>query len=250
MYYIVYKTINLVNDKFYIGKHKQNTDPYQFDGYYGSGSQILNAIKKYGKENFIRETLFVFDNEHDCLAKEEEIVAPHFGKPHCYNMRSGGIGGFEHINSIPKSERPNIKSQRQKIDSGEIKIGGTKNWTEETYNKVRQTGWSRLIEKGLLNPNTWENLTEEQRRERIENLSKKLLGNNNGAYGTKFYYNPTTKEKKRFKPTDIIPEGWVVSIDYFESKKKTHWYNDGSKSYLLKIGDSKIELLGLVKGRL
>jgi hypothetical protein len=62
MFYIVYKTINLVNNKFYIGKHTQNLDPYQFDGYYGSGSQIINAVKKYGKENFIRETLFVFDN--------------------------------------------------------------------------------------------------------------------------------------------------------------------------------------------
>ena len=50
MFYIVYKTINLVNNKFYIGKHNQKIDPYQFDGYYGSGSQIINAVKKYGKE--------------------------------------------------------------------------------------------------------------------------------------------------------------------------------------------------------
>lgn len=250
MFYIVYKTINLVNNKFYIGKHTQNLDPYQFDGYYGSGSQILNAVKKYGKENFIRETLFVFNNEADCLLKEEEMVAPHLGKPYCYNMRSGGIGGFEHINSIPKEDRPNIKAYRQKVDSGEITVGGTQNWTEETYNKVRQTGWSKLVEMGLLNPNTWENLTEEQRKERSENLSKKVSGSNNGSYGTKFYYNLITKEKKRFRPEDIIPNGWVSSVDYFESKKKTHWYNNGSKSFLLKIGDPKIQQFGLVKGRL
>jgi hypothetical protein len=250
MFYIVYKTINLVNNKFYIGKHTQNLDPYQFDGYYGSGSQISNAVKKYGKENFIRETLFVFNNEADCLLKEEEMVAPHLGKPYCYNMRSGGIGGFEHINSIPKEDRPNIKAYRQKVDSGEIIVGGTQNWTEETYNKVRQTGWSKLVEMGLLNPNTWENLTEEQRKERSENLSKKVSGSNNGSYGTKFYYNLITKEKKRFRPEDIIPNGWVSSVDYFESKKKTHWYNNGSKSFLLKIGDPKIQQLGLVKGRL
>lgn len=27
MFYIVYKTINLVNNKFYIGKHRQIIDP-------------------------------------------------------------------------------------------------------------------------------------------------------------------------------------------------------------------------------
>lgn len=45
MFYIVYKTTNLVNHKFYIGKHTQPIDPYHFDGYYGSGSQIINAVK-------------------------------------------------------------------------------------------------------------------------------------------------------------------------------------------------------------
>lgn len=162
MFYIVYKTINLVNNKFYIGKHYQTIDPHQFDGYYGSGSQIINAVTKYGKENFIRETLFVFDNEADCLLKEEETVAPHLGKPYCYNMRSGGIGGFEHINSIPKEDRPNIKSYKRKIASGELKVGGTQNWTEETYNKVRETGWSELVEMGIVNPNTWEGYDTEE----------------------------------------------------------------------------------------
>jgi hypothetical protein len=47
MFYIVYKTTNLVNHKFYIGKHTQPIDPYHFDGYYGSGSQIINAVKKF-----------------------------------------------------------------------------------------------------------------------------------------------------------------------------------------------------------
>lgn len=250
MFYIIYKTINLVNNKFYIGKHRQTIDPYQFDGYYGSGAQIINAVKKYGKDNFIRETLFVFENETECLLKEEETVAPHLGKPYCYNMRSGGVGGFEHINSIPKEQRVNVLAYKQKVESGEIKVGGTKNWTDNTYNKVRQTGWSKLVEQGLVNLNSWGGLTDEQRKDRSKNLSKKLSGNSNGSYGTKFYYNPVTKERKRFKPADNIPEGWVNSIEYFESKKKTHWYNDGSKNYLLKTTDTRITELRLIKGRL
>lgn len=49
--YIIYKTTNLVNGKFYVGQHYQKSS--EFDGYLGSGIKILNAIKKYGKENFI-----------------------------------------------------------------------------------------------------------------------------------------------------------------------------------------------------
>ena len=49
MYGYIYKTTNLINNKIYIGQHKSTT----FDTtYFGSGVAILNAINKYGKENF------------------------------------------------------------------------------------------------------------------------------------------------------------------------------------------------------
>lgn len=73
---------------------------------------------------------------------------------------------------------------------------------------------------GIITPNPWEGLTEEQKKQRSENISKKVSGSNNGSYGSKFYYNLITKEKRRFKHNDIIPDGWVCSIDYFESKKR------------------------------
>lgn len=49
---IIYKTKNLLNGKYYIGKDAKN-DPY----YYGSGIAIKAALKKYGKKNFIKETI-------------------------------------------------------------------------------------------------------------------------------------------------------------------------------------------------
>jgi hypothetical protein len=243
MFYIVYKTINLVNNKFYIGKHRQNIDPHQFDGYYGSGSQIINAVKKYGKDNFIRETLFVFENETECLLKEEETVAPHLGKSYCYNMRSGGIGGFEHINNNPE-----LRKQVSKIASESGKgIQRHIPTVEEREASRQRNSMMKELGIGAYSP--------EAKAKAVANrdntiVSKKVSGSNNGAYGTRFYYNTVTKQKKRFSPTDIISEEWVSSVDYFESKKKTHWYNDRSKSYLLKIVDPKIELLGLIKGRI
>ena len=53
---IVYCTTNLINGKKYIGSHKDNGD-----WYLGSGVYLAKAIKKYGRENFVRETLWEGD---------------------------------------------------------------------------------------------------------------------------------------------------------------------------------------------
>jgi hypothetical protein len=51
---IIYKTTNLVNQKFYVGKDTNNNP-----NYYGSGKRLKLAIKKYGIVNFKKETLEV-----------------------------------------------------------------------------------------------------------------------------------------------------------------------------------------------
>jgi hypothetical protein len=48
MLYTVYRTVNQINQKFYIGVHK-TMNP--MDNYLGSGKILGRAIKKYGKEN-------------------------------------------------------------------------------------------------------------------------------------------------------------------------------------------------------
>lgn len=89
--YIIYKTTNLVNGKFYIGKHKQEgTD---FGGYLGSGHVIKRAIKRYGKENFVRETLATFEDEQTCYLAEKQFLSEHWTNNQCYNLESGGRGG-------------------------------------------------------------------------------------------------------------------------------------------------------------
>lgn len=51
MYGYIYKTTNLINNKIYIGQHKVKEEKID-NSYYGSGKLIIQAIKKYGKENF------------------------------------------------------------------------------------------------------------------------------------------------------------------------------------------------------
>lgn len=91
VYYTIYRTTNLINGKFYIGKHKTNIIN---DNYFGSGIAVTQAIKKYGKENFIKEILFVFNNELDMNNKEKELVNEILISNFlCYNNGLGGEGG-------------------------------------------------------------------------------------------------------------------------------------------------------------
>lgn len=85
---IIYKTTNLINGKFYVGQDAHNNI-----NYYGSGKSLKLAIKKYGKENFIKEILEECDTK--LLLNEREIYwinklnAIEIG----YNIASGGTGG-------------------------------------------------------------------------------------------------------------------------------------------------------------
>lgn len=104
--YIVYKTTNKINNKIYIGVHRTNIDID--DGYIGCGLynsinsikqfksyKFHKAVKKYGIKNFIRETLFEYDDteagKRAAYKKEAELVNREFLKrKDVYNMCLGG----------------------------------------------------------------------------------------------------------------------------------------------------------------
>lgn len=98
MIYLIYKITNKINNKIYVGSHRtKNKD----DGYMGSGKYLNYAISKYGIENFTKEILFEFDNPDEMYAKEAEIVNDEFlAEENTYNLKRGGFGGFDYINSV------------------------------------------------------------------------------------------------------------------------------------------------------
>lgn len=103
MKYIVYKTINKVNNKIYIGVHKTK-NPEVFDGYIGNGvwvdrpSSYLNptthfkkAVLKYGVESFYRTTIKIFNTEDEAYLLEQELVTKEFvEREDTYNAITGG----------------------------------------------------------------------------------------------------------------------------------------------------------------
>jgi hypothetical protein len=91
MRYTIYKITNNLNEKVYIGKH-QTTNPN--DTYFGSGKAIIDAIKKYGRENFTKEVLFDFDNECEMNLMEKALITEDFvSRSDTYNLGIGGEGG-------------------------------------------------------------------------------------------------------------------------------------------------------------
>lgn len=87
--FFLYKTINLINNKYYIGKHKGC--PY--DNYLGSGLLLKQAIQKYGRNNFRKEVILFCSNEVDLSYLEQIYVEKYIDDPNCYNISPGGKGG-------------------------------------------------------------------------------------------------------------------------------------------------------------
>lgn len=69
----IYKTVNLINGKIYVGSHMtDNID----DGYLGSGVYFKKAVKKYGAVNFKREILefYLGDNVKEFYDLERKWI--------------------------------------------------------------------------------------------------------------------------------------------------------------------------------
>lgn len=102
MKYIVYMTVNVVNNKIYIGVHGERNG--KFDGYIGCGvtstSKNLNstpfqkAVQKYGYDKFIRTTLASFDTAEEAYKLESILVDKYFiSRKDTYNATLGGLIG-------------------------------------------------------------------------------------------------------------------------------------------------------------
>jgi hypothetical protein len=138
MYYTVYKITNLINNKYYIGKH-QTTNLN--DGYMGSGKLIKQAILKNGIENFKKEILFIFDNEIDMNFKEAELVVI---SEDTYNLCAGGHGGFSYINNS------GIDKFRGKTHTEETKkkiLESRKDYTHSDETKLKMSKDQNIISK-------------------------------------------------------------------------------------------------------
>ena len=89
MYHYFYRITNEINGKVYYGIH--STDNLD-DGYMGSGKLIMNAVKKYGRENFTKDIIMFFDSRNKLSEYEKQFVNEKLiNDPNCYNLIRGGV---------------------------------------------------------------------------------------------------------------------------------------------------------------
>lgn len=106
----IYKTTNKINGKIYIGKNATD-DP----DYLGSGQYLKRAIKKYGRQHFIKETLETCSDEKALDERERYWIAFYrsTNREIGYNLTDGGTGGdtFKHKGEeVRKAQHDRLKA--------------------------------------------------------------------------------------------------------------------------------------------
>lgn len=90
----VYKITNKINNKFYIGISNNVSRRWNNHKHFstkGTNHPFYNALRKYGFDTFVVETLYTFKSRQEACEKEKELIlqlSPH------YNIAKGGEGGF------------------------------------------------------------------------------------------------------------------------------------------------------------
>ncbi len=194
MYFIIYRTINNINNKYYIGCHKTKKLD---DGYIGSGKLLQLAIKKYGKENFTREILYLCKDSKEMFEKEREIVNEEVVKDkNSYNVKIGGEANYYFINHNHLNHKNN-----------QHLIHGEKCKNDIEYRKQFIQKMTIINKKNGL----------------------KLKGKTPSNKNMKIIYNPETHLTKYVSKNDIetyLNNGWIKGRTGKETRQRIYVYND------------------------
>lgn len=189
----IYLTTNLVNNKKYIGKHYGELN----DEYIGSGLILQRAVEKYGKQNFVKQILYISSNNEENNLKEKEYIKKYNAtqSKQFYNIAQGGDGGNLIAGYTPE-QRLALSQKLSKINSGQSNPMYGRHHTEETKEKIRQIDKSYTqteqyrknmsqLKSGEKNGMFGKHHTEESKLKMSINSKGKTAGQKNGMFGKK-----------------------------------------------------------------
>lgn len=205
--YIVYKTINMITGEYYVGSHKLSEDN-RVDDYLGSGKKLLESISKYGKENFIRETLAEFTESKAALELEHKIIKDCKSDKNCLNGSTGGQN-FEYINAnglnnsannYMIANRKHLELMNNPIYAKRFRDNIRKGFTEESRARLSAASKGNKYFLG-------KHHTDETKRRIGSKTSISQAGSVNSQYGT--YWITDGKINKKWNDSlGDIPEGF------------------------------------------
>jgi len=202
MFYTIYKITNKIDGKIYIGCHKTSDLD---DGYMGSGTYLKNAQNKYGIENFEKEILEIFDNPEAMFEMESILVTPEFvDREDTYNLRLGGSGGFDYLNSLCQEQRFQASSKGGKNAVAKINAIIRERRKDPEYDKNLRNTYSKA--------HTGRKHSEETKQKIGDANSKHQQGEGNSQYGMIWIYSLKEKQSKRILPEELPrweSPGWL-----------------------------------------
>lgn len=206
-YFYIYKTINLVDSKIYIGQRSSIKSPEKDVEYLGSGVYFSRALKKYGKENFIKEILEVCTSLEETNTREIIYIDlydsrnPKIG----YNIHKGG-GNLGNILTYHPNRNDIIK--RMSITRTGKKQ--SHEWVKGRMDSRRENDKTRI--KKPISEETREKLRNRPKR----NKTKEEIRKQKETRG-KFNQSEETKEKIRLS---TIINNSKISIEEKERRTK------------------------------
>lgn len=208
MRYTIYKITNTINGKIYIGKHQTNN---LNDGYYGSGRALKNAIRKYGRENFTKEILYVFNSGVEMDAKEKELVTEEFVlRDDTYNLGVGGEGG-PHF----KGKTHSAEAIRKRTDSR----SGYKH-SADTRQKISEANLHRIV--------------SEDTKRKISETAKKRVSPDSTKHKQKSTVKYVMTEEHKMNIAVSVKNAGVINDNVFKTIVCPHCNKEGQKLAMLR----------------
>ena len=240
---IIYKTTNLINGKFYVGQDSNNNPEY-----YGSGNLLKKAIKKYGKENFIKETLEDCSTEEELNEREKYWIKETRAQELGYNIAEGGQGGNTYTEETRQRISKQFKGRRvdpKTIEKAKKTREKRKQENPDAY-KMSEEHRKLMSEvhKGKVHPEEW----RERQSEFMKNFSnyspdfiemqkgENKIGEKNPMWGKKASEETRRKKSEAHKKNPV--RYWLGKKQSPEHIKKraekrigTKWSDERRKKY-------------------